>query len=182
MELDLYRLNISGLTISAVMIAVFFAVLWRSNRRAELRWWTYGWVANVAAVLITGAFWYFEPPPSTFGPVFAAYLAAKCVYVWLHVRGAFEFLGRWPRPVESRQVVPVIAGICVVAVFMITTRDRLGLVSQFIIAAGFTAGTMASASQRHPGVVVAGDCVCGRSVAVGRRGGRLRRESYRRRQ
>jgi diguanylate cyclase (GGDEF)-like protein len=150
-ELDLYRLNISGLTISAVMIAMFFAVLWRSNRRAELRWWTYGWVANVAAVLITGAFWYFEPPLTAFALVFAVYLAAKCVYVWLHVRGAFEFLGRWPRPVESRQVVPVIAGICVVAVFVITTRDRLGLVSHLIIAAGFTAGTIGLLRSGTPG-------------------------------
>jgi diguanylate cyclase (GGDEF)-like protein len=150
-ELDVYRLNISGLTLSGVMIAMFFAVLWRSNRRAELRWWTYAWVANVAAVMITGAFWYFEPPPSAFGLVFAVYLAAKCVYVWLHVRGAFEFLGRWPRPVESRQVVPVIAGICVVAIFVITTRDRLGLVSHFIIAAGFAAGTIGLLRSGTPG-------------------------------
>jgi diguanylate cyclase (GGDEF)-like protein len=150
-ELDLYRLNISGLTISAVMIAMFFAVLWRSNRRAELRWWTYAWAANVAAVLIAGAFWYFEPPPSAFGLVFAVYLAAKCFYVWLHVRGAFEFLGRWPRPVESRQVVPVIAAICLVAVFVITTRDRLGLVSHVIIAAGFTAGTIGLLRSGTPG-------------------------------
>ena len=57
MDLVLYRLNISGLTVSSVMIALFFAVLWRSNRRAELRWWTYAWLANVAALLITSAFW-----------------------------------------------------------------------------------------------------------------------------
>ena len=151
MELDPYRLNISGLTISSVMIALFFAVLWRSNRRAELRWWTYAWLANVAALMITSAFWYFEPPPSAFSLVFAVYLAATCVYVWLHVRGTFEFLRRWPRPVESRQIVPVIAGICVVAVFVITTRDRLGLVSHVIIAAGCTAGTIPLLRSGTPG-------------------------------
>jgi diguanylate cyclase (GGDEF)-like protein len=150
-DLVLYRLNISGLTISSVMIALFFAVLWRSNRRAELRWWTYGWLANVVALMITSAFWYFEPPASAFGLVFTAYLAAKCVYVWLHVRGAFEFLGRWPRLLENRQIIPVIAGVCLVALFVITTRDRLGLVSQVIIAGGFTAGTMALLRSGTPG-------------------------------
>lgn len=143
MDLVLYRLNISGLTLSSVLIALFFAVLWRSNRRAELRWWTYGWIANVAALLATSAFWYFEPAPSLFGVVFAVYLAAKSVYVWMHLRGAYEFIGRWPKILEARQVIPAIAAMALIAVLVITTRDRLGLVSQAIIAAGFAAGTMA---------------------------------------
>jgi diguanylate cyclase (GGDEF)-like protein len=150
-DLVLYRLNISGLTISSVLIALFFAVLWRSNRRAELRWWTYAWAANVAALMMTSAFWYFEPPPGVFGLIFAPYLAAKCVYVWLHVRGAFEFVGRWPRLLDGRQIVPVIAGLCVVAIFAITTRDRLGVVSQLIMTAGFAAGTMALLRSGTPG-------------------------------
>ena len=143
MDLVLYRLNISGLTASSVLIALFFAVLWRSNRRAELRWWTYGWAANVVALLITSAFWYLEPRQSWFGPVFAAYLAAKAVYVWLHVRGAYEFLGRRPRLADGKQIVPAIAALCVIAIFVVTTRDRLGVISQVIIAGGFAAGTMA---------------------------------------
>ena len=143
MDLVLYRLNISGLTASSVLIALFFAVLWRSNRRAELRWWTYGWAANGVALLITSAFWFFEPRQSLFGPLFAAYLAAKSVYVWLHVRGAYEFLGRRPRFADSKQIVPAIVAMCVIAIFVVTTRDRLGVVSQLIIAGGFATGTMA---------------------------------------
>jgi diguanylate cyclase (GGDEF)-like protein len=140
-DLVLYRLNISGLTVSSVLIAMFFAVLWRSNRRAELRWWTYGWAANVAALLITSVFWYIEPQPIFFGPVFAMYLAAKCTYVWMHVRGAYEFVGRWPSMLEARRIVPLIAMLTLIAVVVITTRDRLGFVSQVIIAVGFAAGT-----------------------------------------
>ncbi|HEX7281494.1 MAG TPA: GGDEF domain-containing protein [Vicinamibacterales bacterium] len=142
MDVVLYRLNISGLTISSVLIALFFAALWRSNRRAELRWWTYGWIANVVALMTTSAFWYFKPPEVFFGAVFAAYLAAKSVYVWMHVRGAYEFMGRWPRLVDARQIVPAIAALSLVAIVLITTRDRLGVVSQLIIAAGFAVGTM----------------------------------------
>ena len=143
MDLVLFRLNISGLTASSVLIALFFAVLWRSNKRAELRWWTYGWAANALALLITSAFSYFEPRQSLFGPVFAAYLAAKLVYVWLHVRGAYEFLGRRPRLVDGKQIVPAVAALCVIAMFAATTRDGVDVMSQVIIAGGFAAGTMA---------------------------------------
>ena len=132
--LVLYRLNISGLTISSVLIARFFAVLWRSNRRAELRWWTYGWMANAAALLITSAFWYFEPSARVFGLVFSVYFAAKCVYVWLHVRGAYEFLGRRPRFLEGRRIIPAIAMLCVIAIVLITTSHRPNQIAHAIIA------------------------------------------------
>ena len=41
-DLFLYQLNISGLTVLTALIASFFHVLRRSIRRAEMRWWTYG--------------------------------------------------------------------------------------------------------------------------------------------
>jgi diguanylate cyclase (GGDEF)-like protein len=132
-DLALYRQNVSGLTISSVLIALFFAVLWRSNRRAELRWWTYGWTANVGALMITSAFWYFEPPARVFGLVFSAYLAAKCVYVWLHVRGAYEFLGRRPPFIHARHIVPAISTLSVIAVILIATLDRPGQIAQAIV-------------------------------------------------
>jgi diguanylate cyclase (GGDEF)-like protein len=127
-------LNISGLTVSSVLIALFFAVLWRSNRRAELRWWTWGWTANAAAMLIASAFAYLQSPASAFAPVFAVYLAAKAVYVWLHVRGVYEFLGRRPPLIDARQIVPAIATLCLMAVFLITTRDRVDVITQAIMA------------------------------------------------
>src|SRR5688500_2954425 len=145
MDLVLYWLNISGLTASSVLIALFFAVLWRSNRRAELRWWTWGWTANAAALLIASAFSFSQPPASAFAMVFAAYLAAKSVYVWLHVRGVYEFLGRRPRLVDGRQIVPALAALCVIAIFAVTTRDRLGVVSHVLIAGGFATGKIGRA-------------------------------------
>jgi len=133
MDLVLYWLNISGLTASSVLIALFFAVLWRSNRRAELRWWTWGWTANAAALLIASAFSFSQPPASAFAMVFAAYLAAKSVYVWLHVRGVYEFLGRRPPLIDARQIVPAIATLCLIAVLLITTRERAGLIAHAIM-------------------------------------------------
>ena len=149
MDLLLYQLNISGLTVTTVMIALFFLVLRRAIRRAEMRWWLHGWLANVVALVITSLFWYFQPPAQYFGVLFAAYLAAKLVYVWLLGRGALEFCGARPRLIEPRAMIPSIAAVCVIAVFVLTTRDRLGLISQFVIAAGF--GTAAVAIWRSGG-------------------------------
>jgi diguanylate cyclase (GGDEF)-like protein len=145
-DLLLYQLNISGLTVTTVVIALFFAVLRRSVRRAEMRWWVHGWVANVVALVITSLFWYFQPPPRYFGIIFGFYLAAKFTYVWLLSRGALEFCGKRPRAITAGATVPAIVAICLVCVFLLTTRDRLGVISQFVIAAGF--GTAAVAIWR----------------------------------
>ena len=136
-DLTLYQLNISGLTVTTVLIALFFVVLRRSDRRSEMRWWVHGWLANVAALAITSAFWFIQPEARFFGITFAVYLAAKLVYVWLLTRGALEFCGRHPRALEARHAIPVIAGICVPCIILFTTRDRLGFVAQAAIAAGF---------------------------------------------
>lgn len=150
MELQLYQLNISGLTVTTVMIAVFFAVLRRSVRRAEMRWWVHGWVANVVALVITSVFWFFQPPAQYFGIIFALYLAAKFTYVWLLSRGALEFCGTRPRLMTARTMAPAIAAICIVSVFLLTTLDRLGLISQVVIAAGFAAAAVDTWRSRAP--------------------------------
>ena len=127
---------------TTVLIALFFAVLWRSVRRAEMRWWVYGWLANVAALVITSLFWYFQPPPQYFGLIFAFYLAPKFAYVWLLSRGALEYCGARPRLITSAAMVPSIVAVCVVCIVLLTTRDRLGLISQFVIAVGFGAAAV----------------------------------------
>ena len=148
MDLTLYQLNISGLTVSTVMIAVFFAVLRRSVRRSEMRWWMYGWVANVFALMITSAFWYVQPRPELFGVVFAFYLAAKLTYVWLLLRGTLEFCGRRPKQLTARVMVPAIALVSLLCIVILDTRDRLGLVTAAAITAGMIAGTISLARWR----------------------------------
>jgi diguanylate cyclase (GGDEF)-like protein len=130
-DLQLYQLNISGLTVTTVMIALFFLVLRRSVRRAEMRWWLYGWLANVVALVVTSLFWYFQPPAQYFGVIFAFYS-----------RGALEFCGERPTLITARVMVPAIAAVCVVCIFLLTTRDRLGVISQAVIAAGFGAAAV----------------------------------------
>lgn len=150
MELFLYQLSIWGLALTAVMIATFFVVLRRTNARAEMRWWTYGWFGNVWAMAVTLVFWYAQPPAGMHGAIFAVYLLGKNAYVWLLLRGAMEF--RWSRPaaLESRTAVPIILAFSLIAVFTVTTRDRLGLVSQGLVAAGFFAAAFSLLRARVP--------------------------------
>ena len=150
MDLTLYQLNISGLTVTTVMIALFFAVLRRSDRRLEMGWWMYGWLANVAALVLTSLFWFFQPSEQYFGTVFAVYMAAKLVYVWLLTRGALEFCGERQPATDARTIVPIIVAICVPCIFLLTTRDRLGLASQAAIAIGFGAVTISVWASRTP--------------------------------
>jgi len=147
-DVFLYQLNLSGLTASAVMIALFFAVLWHSNRRAEMRWWTYGWTANVVALWVTAVFWYAQPPATLHGLVFGVYLIPKCLYVWLLLRGALEFGSIRPRRLTAAIVVPAILVFSTIALFVVTTRDRLGLAASVIVAVGFGAGGLLLAHKR----------------------------------
>ena len=71
MDPALYRWSLSALAASVVMIAVFFAALRRTVRRVEMRWWTYAWLAESAALTVVMVFWYFEPPVTLHPAVFA---------------------------------------------------------------------------------------------------------------
>ncbi|MEO8679522.1 MAG: GGDEF domain-containing protein [Vicinamibacterales bacterium] len=150
MEIFLYQLSIWGLVISSLMIATFFAVLRRSMRRVEMRWWTYGWIGNVGAMLVTLGFWYFQPPATLHGLVFALYMVGKSVYVWMLVRGALEFRSWRPPALEAKSVVPFIVVFSLISIFVVDTRDRLGLAAMAIVAIGFTAGALALARARVP--------------------------------
>src|ERR1051325_2641193 len=132
------------------MIAIFFLVLTRSNRRAEMRWWTGGWFGNAAAMIITVIFWYVQPPTALHPFVFALYIAAKNVYVWLLLRGTFEFQSSRPRALEARNAIPVIVAISIASVFAINTRDRLGFFSQGLIGVTFLYAALSLGRARVP--------------------------------
>jgi diguanylate cyclase (GGDEF)-like protein len=149
-ELFLYQLSIWGLALTSLMIAMFFLVLWRTNPRAEMRWWTYGWFGNLAAMAITLAFWLIQPPAAVHGLIFAVYLAAKNVYVWLLLRGTLEFESLRPKVLEARYAVPAIIVFSLVAAFTVTTRDLLGLVSMGVVGTGFAAGAWSLSRARLP--------------------------------
>ncbi len=59
---------------SVLMIAVFFAVLWRSIRRVEMRWWVYAWSAGFLSLAVSLGFWYLRSSSGDADPTPVAYL------------------------------------------------------------------------------------------------------------
>jgi diguanylate cyclase (GGDEF)-like protein len=113
MELLLWRWSTALQITSVVIIAAFFAALARSTPRDELRWWLRAWFANVVALSVTLAFWYFEGPAWTLPLVRAAYLGAKTTFVWLFLQGVWSLL----RP--GAKVMPIGYATAAIAVFAI---------------------------------------------------------------
>ena len=118
------------------MIAVFFAVLWRSTPRAEMRWWVYAWSANFVALAVTMVFWYLRSrsggaalPTGLSVLVRLLYIGPKTLFLLLLLRGTWTLRGRVPQllqpPYLEIALVVFTVGGCILSS---TSVDRLGMV------------------------------------------------------
>jgi hypothetical protein len=101
MELLLWRWSTTAQITSALMIAVFFVVLARSMRRVEMRLemrpWVGAWLWNLAPLLVTIIFWYFQPSSKiAFVVLRGGYFLSKTMFVVLLTAGAFRFVRQRP--------------------------------------------------------------------------------------
>jgi diguanylate cyclase (GGDEF)-like protein len=125
MELLLWRWSTAVQAISLAMIAVFFAVLTRSVKRADLRWWLWAWLANLAALGVTLVFWYVQPV--TFVAVVRAlYLAAKTGFVLLLLQGGWAL--RTPaRVLIGRNMLLALALYALAGGVLLESVEALGI-------------------------------------------------------
>jgi len=132
---------------SVLMIAVFFAVLWRSTPRAEMRWWVFAWSANFVALAVTMVFWYLRSrsggaalPTGLSVLVRLLYIGPKTLFLLLLLRGTWTLRGRLPQLLRSPYLeialVVFTVGGCILSS---TSVDRLGMVETAAIMA--TLGT-----------------------------------------
>src|SRR3954469_4240354 len=81
LEMALWQWSNAVQITSLMMIVAFFAVLRRSVRRAEMRWWVYAWSANLLAIAVALGFWYLRSRSGA-GEVSAAWrVLARVFYV-----------------------------------------------------------------------------------------------------
>jgi diguanylate cyclase (GGDEF)-like protein len=152
MELLLWRWSTSAQVASAVMIAVFFVVLARSVRRVELRPWIAAWLANLAALGVTIAFWFWQPrAPGAFIALRAGYFFTKTMFVVLLAAGAWRFLGRRMPPRTRRMVVAGVAVAAGAAAFMADDVNKVGVTQSSVIAVVLMAIAVRLAARRVPG-------------------------------
>src|SRR5262245_44567862 len=90
MELALWRWSTAAQVTSLLIVTLFFAVLSRSVRLVELRFWVRAWACNLLALLVTLSFWYLRPPEQLFPLLRAAYAVPKTAFVLLLLLGGFS--------------------------------------------------------------------------------------------
>jgi diguanylate cyclase (GGDEF)-like protein len=138
MELLLWRWSVGVQWASLAMITVFFLVLERSLRLAELRSWVGAWFANLLALGITVVYWNWRPSGGTFRLISAGYLGAKAAFGVLLILGALQ-IGRKDRAATR----PILVGPVVlfaVAGALITSLEELGTLSNPSMCLLFTVG------------------------------------------
>jgi diguanylate cyclase (GGDEF)-like protein len=141
MELMLWRWSTTVQLSSLAIIAVFFAVLSRSVRSAELRWWVLAWCANFVALGITLGYWYLQPPDWSFPFVRAFYVSAKTAFVLFLMEGAWSLKRPGRRLFRPRYLLPLFAGYALLSALVISTVNQVGIVQHFtmglLLAIGF---------------------------------------------
>lgn len=117
---------------SLAMIAAFFALLARFNPRAELRWWTLAWLANLVALSVTLMYWYFQPA-SILPVVRAAYMASKLTFVLLLIQGGWTMMRPGARLLSTRALVVVVAAYGVAAGALLSGIGSIGVVQSTVM-------------------------------------------------
>lgn len=152
MELLLWRWSTAAQVTSVLIVTIFFVALSRSIGRADIRPWVYAWLANLGAMLVTIAFWYWQPEGFLNFLLRAAYFGAKTAFLVLLLRGAANFTSarfgrRKPLPIAGAVVV-----YSVVGGWFSSSVDRIGIVQSSLIALLLAAGAVVLARRRSNGV------------------------------
>jgi diguanylate cyclase (GGDEF)-like protein len=117
---------------SLAMIAVFFALLARFNPRAELRWWTLAWLANLVALSVTLMYWYFQPA-SILPVVRAAYMAAKLAFLLLLIQGGWTMMRPGARLLSTKALVVIVVAYGVAAAAFLSGVNSIGLAQSAVM-------------------------------------------------
>jgi diguanylate cyclase (GGDEF)-like protein len=139
----LYQWSTAAQLISVLMIALFYATLARSLRRAEVQWWARAWWWNFAALCLTCVYWFFTPPPVASVILRSLYVAGKTAYALMLIQGAWalrEAGATW----LSKRTINIIVGMSVlVAGAFLTSINLVGIAVQGILGVLFLCcGTM----------------------------------------
>ena len=143
---------------SVLMIAVFFAVLWRSVPRAEMRWWVYAWTADFVAEAVTLTFWYLQSisngvpaPPAWRLLVRVLYVGSKTLFLLLLLRGTWTLRGRRLWLLEPPNTAIALTVFTIASCLLLTSVDLIGMGETAAIVVALGATSIALGSQREGG-------------------------------
>jgi diguanylate cyclase (GGDEF)-like protein len=125
---------------SLAMIAAFFALLARTNPRAELKWWARAWAFNLLAILFTSLFWVTQA--AALLPVVAViYVAGKSAFTLMLMQGVWSMIRSGGRLFTSRMLTIGIIVYSVAAAALLRDVASVGIAQHSLIGVallGFT--------------------------------------------
>ncbi len=130
----LYRWSTSAQLASVIMIALFYATLARSLKRAELVWWARSWWSNALAMAVTVTYWVFVPTSSVNPVLRGAYVGGKVVFAVLLVQGARAMCRPGSDWLGKRTIIAIASAAVVLGAFALPTINDLGVVVQGTLA------------------------------------------------
>ena len=133
MNLLLWQWSTGVQVTSVVVITLFFLLLARSVRRAELRPWLWSSAANLAALAVANLFWFWQPAGAALVVVRALYIGLKTASLLLLVQGAWAFVqprARLPRPVPTWAAVVVAAAL---SALLLDSIPKIGVAQQGLL-------------------------------------------------
>ena len=109
---------------SVAMAAAFFALLARTNRRPELKWWARAWAFNLLAILVTSLFWTLQS--EAWLPIVSLlYVGGKSAFTLLLMQGAWTLIRPGGRLFSTRALT---IGVVVYAVAVAAILREVALV------------------------------------------------------
>ena len=134
----LYQWSTGAQLVSVLMIALFYAIVARSVKRAEVAWWAQGWWCNFAALTVTLGYWVWDPTGLLAVLMRATYVAGKVAYALLLVQGAWALRRSAARWLSPRALALCVALAFVIAAAVLRSLNLVGVGTQAAMGLLFT--------------------------------------------
>jgi len=142
-QLLLWQWSTAVQVTSLAMIATFYALLARSDRRAEHRWWACAWAMNLVALTVTLAFWYFQPV-ALFALVSALYLGSKTAFALLFMQGVWTLVHPGARLMRASTLTFGVVVFGAVGAVVASSVPEIGVVQHGTLGVIFVAFAIAT--------------------------------------
>jgi diguanylate cyclase (GGDEF)-like protein len=126
----LYQWSTAAQFVSVLMIALFYATIARSVKRAEVVWWAQAWFCNLVAMAVAASYWFFVPPGVVAPILRTSYVGGKVAAALLLVQGAVAMVSPGRQWLSRRTLGISVAVSVLVGIVFLTTIPRLGLAVQ----------------------------------------------------
>lgn len=137
-QLLLWRWSTIVQVISLAMATAFFALLARSNGRAELHTWTLAWFANFLALVVTFTYWLLQPV-TLFPLVSVLYLATKAAFVAWLIQGVWVMAHRSEPWYQPRQIAAVIGIYALLGAIFLRQINHIGMLQHTVMGVSLVA-------------------------------------------